>query len=90
MVKEIAPDLSVVGTAPLEGVVVNRKSELAGDAFVVTELYRIKRLSQGIRQEKYGWGTELRKGVTPSLLVLDRFEGGRCNIRNSLPWCACI
>ena len=49
VVKEIQPDLTVVGTTPVEGVVVNRKSESSADkrAFVLTELSRIKRLSQG-------------------------------------------
>ena len=49
VVKEIQPDLTVVGTTPVEGVVVNRKSESSADkrAFVLTELLRIKRLSQG-------------------------------------------
>jgi hypothetical protein len=49
VVKEIQPDLTVVGAVPLEGQVVNRKSEISTDknAFVMTELSRIKRLSQG-------------------------------------------
>mmetsp|Transcript_4133 Transcript_4133/g.9932 ORF Transcript_4133/g.9932 Transcript_4133/m.9932 type:complete len:443 (+) Transcript_4133:764-2092(+) len=51
IVKEIAPDLSVVGTAPLQGSVVNRKGAEGKreerDSFIVSELVRVKRESQG-------------------------------------------
>jgi hypothetical protein len=49
IVKEIAPDLSVVGATSLEGAVVSRRWEASADgqSFAISELFRIKRLSQG-------------------------------------------
>ena len=62
VVKEIAPDLSVVGATPLEGSVVSRSwSRLENDTFVISELFRLKRLSQGrVKMIETGTGdTEL-------------------------------
>jgi hypothetical protein len=48
IVKEIAPDLSVIGATPLEGSIVSRSWSAASEStFLTSELFRIKRLSQG-------------------------------------------
>jgi hypothetical protein len=47
-VKEIAPDLSTVGLTPLQGTVVSRSWSRSNErTFTISELFRIKRLSQG-------------------------------------------
>lgn len=47
IVKEIAPDLSAVGTTPMEGTVVNRKAQASAKTYVQAELTRVVRKSQG-------------------------------------------
>ena len=48
IVKEIAPDLSAVGVTPLQGSVVSRSWSRSDErTFTISELFRIKRLSQG-------------------------------------------
>ena len=47
IVKEIAPDLSVIGTTSLHGAVVSRTCSTADRTYTISELFRMTRLSQG-------------------------------------------
>jgi hypothetical protein len=71
MVKEIAPDLSAVGVTPLQGTVVSRSWSRSDDrTFTISELFRIKRLSQG-RVKMIETGTGDTEVITQYMLQPD-------------------
>ncbi len=77
IVKEIAPDLSAVGVTPLQGSVVSRSWSRSDErTFTISELFRIKRLSQG-RVKMIETGTGDTEVISQYILQQDGTVLGR-------------